>query len=98
MNKRARIVPMTLTLLAIAPVLARAGSPPPPEIVNLDREVSLRLAHVRDQGPVEDTKRHQLSQAADLEQKSEKEIAAGDYKDAESDLLAAKTILDNLGD
>jgi hypothetical protein len=75
-----------------------AAAQTPPDLVNLDREVSLRLAHVRDQGPVENVKRQQLSQAADLQQKSEKAIAAGDYKSARSDLLAAKTILDNLGD
>lgn len=75
-----------------------ASAQPPPDVINLEREVSLRLAHVRDLGPTEDAKRQQLSTAAQLEQKSEKAIAAGDYKNAESDLLAAKTILDNLGE
>jgi len=78
-------------------MLANAGSAPP-DVVSLEREVSLRLAHVRDEGPVDDAKRAQLSKAAQLEQTSEAAIAKGDYKTAESDLLAAKTILDNLSD
>src|SRR5262249_54009499 len=93
---------MKITILAAAGMLAIAGvtlaASPPPQVVGLEREVSLRLAHVRDLGPIDDSKRKQLAEAASLEQKSEKEIAAGDYKGAESDLLAAKTILDNLGD
>ena len=98
MIRSARSAVLILSTIVLATArLAGAGSAPP-DVVSLEREVSLRLAHVRDEGPVDDAKRAQLSKAAQLEQTSEAAISKGDYKTAESDLLAAKTILDNLGD
>jgi hypothetical protein len=78
-----------------APLLA--GSPPP-DLVQLERQVSLELAHVRDNGPTDDSKRRQLFDARQLEQKGEDAIKSGDYKSAEDSLLHARVILRQLTD
>ena len=71
---------------------------PSPELVNLERQVSLELAHVRDSGPTDPAKRKQLFDANRLEQKGEAAIKSGDYKSAEDSLLQARTILRRLSD
>jgi hypothetical protein len=83
----------------LSPVLAVAGSSssrPSPELVQLEREVSLKLAHVRDEGPTEPAKRRKLQSAALLDEKAEKEIEAGDYRSAEDDLVKANAIATEL--
>jgi hypothetical protein len=77
--------------------LARAASPPP-ELVKLERLVSLELAHVRDSGPTDPVKRKQLSDARQLEQQGEDAIKSGDYRSAEDSLLRARVILRQLSD
>jgi hypothetical protein len=92
-------------LIAIAAIVATsvssdpamAGSPPP-DLVKLERQVSLELAHVRDIGPTDDIKRKQLFNARQLEQKGEDAIKSGDYKSAEDSLLQAHVILRQLSD
>ncbi len=74
-----------------------AGSPPP-DLVKLERQVSLELAHVRDNGPTDDTRRRQLFEAKQLEQKGEDAIKSGDYKSAEDSLLHARVLLRQLTD
>ena len=69
---------------------------PPPELVKLEREVSLELAHVRDSGPTDPVKRMQLFNASRLEEKGEAAIKSGDYKSAEDSLLQARVILRRL--
>ena len=76
---------------------AIAGSPPA-DLVKLERQVSLELAHVRDIGPTDDIKRKQLFTARQLEQKGEEAIKTGDYKSAEDSLLQARVILRQLSD
>jgi len=71
---------------------AIAGSPPP-ELVELERLVSLELAHVRDNGPTDPVKRKQLFDANRLEQQGEAAIKSGDYKSAEDSLLRARVLL-----
>lgn len=80
-----------------SPDLLIAGSPPP-ELVKLERLVSLELAHARDSGPIDDSKRRQLFSAKQLEQKGEDAIKSGDYKSAEDSLLQARVILRQLVD
>jgi hypothetical protein len=81
--------------LVAFPALAAS---PPPELVTLERQVSLELAHVRDGGPTDPVKRKQLFDASQLEQKGEALIKSGDYKSAEDSLLQARTILRQLSD
>jgi hypothetical protein len=71
---------------------------PPPELVNLERQVSLELAHVRDSGPTDPSKRKQLFDASQLEQKGEAAIKSGDYKSADDSLQKARLILLQLSD
>ena len=84
---------------AIAALAILFGGPsafaasPSPELVNLERQVSLELAHVRDSGPTEPAQRKQLFEASQLEQKGEAAIKSGDYKSAEDSLLRARAIL-----
>jgi len=82
---------------SVRPARAIAGSPPP-DLVKLERQVSLELAHVRDIGPTDDIKRKQLFNARQLEQKGEAAIKSGDYKSAEDSLLQAHVILRQLSD
>ena len=74
-----------------------AGSPPP-DLVKLERQVSLELAHVRDNGPIDDARRKLLFNARQLEQKGEDAIKSGDYRSAEDSLLQARVILRQLAD
>ena len=89
------IAVIVATALKSAP--ATAGSPPP-DLVKLERQVSLELAHVRDIGPTDDIKRKHLFTARQLEQKGEEAIKSGDYKSAEDSLLQAHVILRQLSD
>ena len=89
-----------LASLAIAiagPGLLNAGSPPA-DLVKLEKVVSLELAHVRDNGPIDDAKRKKLFTAKQLQQKGEDAIKSGDYKSAEDSLLQARVILRQLAE
>ena len=84
---------LAIAIAAPAPILA--GSPPP-DLVKLEKLVSLELAHVRDNGPIDDAKRKKLFTAKQLQQKGEDAIKSGDYKSAEDSLLQARVILRQL--
>jgi hypothetical protein len=86
-----------IAIITSVPMRLIAGSPPP-DLVKLERQVSLELAHVRDNGPTDDAKRKQLFNARQLEQKGEDAIKSGDYKSAEDNLLQARVILRQLAD
>jgi len=76
---------------------ADAGRQPPAELRNLERQVSLKLAHLRDEGSTDAAQRTQLNQAQQLDLKAEQEIAAGSYDRAEESLTKANAILARLG-
>jgi hypothetical protein len=97
MNPKVRLLSLMLALMLAAsgPPVAFAGDTPA-GLVSLEREVSLKIAHVRDEGPVDPAKRAMLSEAERLDQKGEQEMAAAKYQDASRDLLAANKILDGL--
>ena len=86
---------IAIAIAAPAPILA--GSPPP-DLVKLEKVVSLELAHVRDNGPIDDAKRKKLFTAKQLQQKGEDAIKSGDYKSAEDSLLRARVILRQLAE
>jgi hypothetical protein len=93
-----------LSLGAILGVSTSASVPatdtrtqPPAELRSLEREVSLKLAHLRDQGSTDARQRTQLSEAQQLDLKAEQEIAAGAYDRAEESLTKANAILARLG-
>jgi hypothetical protein len=89
---------LAVTTATIAVTSSLIAGSPPPDLVKLERQVSLELAHVRDNGPVDDAKRKQLFNARQLEQKGEDAIKSGDYKSAEDSLLQARVILRQLSD
>lgn len=97
MRAKARLAASILALLlaGMVPAVGFAGDAPA-GVVALEREVSLKIAHVRDEGPTDPAKRTMLSEAERLDQKAEQEIAKADYHSASHDLLAANKILDGL--
>ncbi len=83
-----------IAILTLAACNPRSSAPP--DIAALEREVSLKLAHVRDTGPTEPEARRRLGEAAELDHEAEGAIAAQDWRTAEDKLLQARTILRQL--
>jgi hypothetical protein len=98
MKTGTRVFAAIAALAVLASARFAGAASPPPELVNLEREVSLELAHVRDSGPTDPGKRAQLFNASQLEQNGEAAIKSGDYKSAENSLLKARDILRQLSD
>jgi hypothetical protein len=98
MNRRTRLSAAIGAFAVLAVTCPAPAASPPPELVSLERQVSLQLAHVRDSGPTDPAKRQQLFDANQLEQKGEAQIKTGDYKSAEDSLQKASTILRQLSD
>ena len=98
MKKCARFLAAIAALAIFVEASRASAASPSPELVNLERQVSLELAHVRDSGPTDPEKRKQLFDASNLEQKGEAAIKSGDYKSAEDSLLQARAILRQLSD
>src|SRR5208282_5606621 len=92
MKTRVRLFTVIAAVIATVNVFP-ALAEPPPDLVELERQVSLELAHVRDSGPTDPAKREQLYEASQSEQKGETEIKSSDYKDAEQSLLHARELL-----
>lgn len=96
MRKFARLL-ATVAALAVFVEGSRAiADSPPPDLVEMERQVSLELAHVRDSGPTDPAQRRRLFDASELDQKGEAAIKSGDYKSAEENLLKARDILRHL--
>ena len=98
MITRARLFAAIAACAILTEACAALAASPPPELVDLERHVSLELAHVRDNGPTDPVKRQQLFDASKLEQKGEAAIKSGDYKSAEDSLEKARAILHQLSD
>ena len=83
--------------IAVAAVLARPGfaqtPAPPADLTRMERQVSLKIAHVRINGPANAAGLKQLGQAQSAQFDGEKALAAGDYKKAEQDFLRANVII-----
>ena len=85
-------------VMMLVSAAARAGTAAPPaELLQLEREVSLKMAHARDEGNTEPGKLKTFSEAQALDLEAEKALKAGDFERAENDLLRVKTMLRNLG-
>src|SRR5579863_10536920 len=98
MRTHVRLFAVVAASAALFGPLPASAASPSPELVKLEREVSLELAHVRDSGPTDPAKRKQLFDASELEQKGEAAIKSGDYKSAEDSLLKARDLLRQLSD
>jgi hypothetical protein len=88
------MVSILATVACAAPSVAGPATDlkPPADLVNLEREVSLKIAHVRGEGPTDPAKRRQLDDAERLDAKAEREIGAGDFRAAEDDLVKANAL------
>jgi hypothetical protein len=95
MRKLARLF-VAIAALAIIEVSSAIAASPPPDLVEMERQVSLELAHVRDTGPTDPAQRKQLFDASQFEQKGEAAIKSGDYKSAQENLSKARDILRHL--
>ena len=93
-----RIIMMASILSLAIPVVGRAAGPnPPPELIQLEREVSLKMAHARGEGFTDASRRQTLADAEKVDAEAEKAIQEGEFERAENDLLQAKVLLHNLG-
>jgi len=86
-----------LFLLLLSPVRSWAGANPPPELVQLEREVSLKMAHARGEGYIDAARRQTLAEAEKVDADAEKALHDGEFERAENDLLQAKLLLHKLG-
>ncbi|HLX06154.1 MAG TPA: hypothetical protein VKR28_11490 [Candidatus Binatus sp.] len=96
MTKLARFFAAIAVLTVFVEVSPAIADSPPPDLVEMERQVSLELAHVRDSGPTDPDQRQQLFDASQFEQKGEAAIKSGDYKSAQEDLSKARDILRHL--
>ncbi len=87
-----------ISLLTLSEPLLAQSKEPPAELTTLERQVSLKIAHVRIKGPTNATDLKQLGQAQRAQFDGEKAIAAGDYKKAEQDFLRANVLVSAIGD
>jgi len=94
--KRA-IIAAILSLTLLPRLASAAGPKPPPELLQLEREVSLKMAHARDEGFTEPSKLKTLADAQAIDAEAEKALKDGDYERAETGFLKTKVILHNLG-
>jgi hypothetical protein len=86
---------LMLAIFGAADAIAADGGPPA-ELVQLEREVSLQMAHARDLGSVQPEKMQRLSDAHAIDAQGEAALRAGDYSTAETDFLKAKVLLRDL--
>jgi hypothetical protein len=83
--------------IAVLALPACAHSPgPSPDLRNLERQVSLKIAHVRIKGPTNAAGLKQLGLAQSAQFEGEKAIAAGDYKKAEQDFIRANVLISTI--
>ena len=88
-----RLVIASFVLAAISACHREAQTSTPPNIVRLEREVALKLAYVRDRGPIDPAARQRLAAAHDADIEAEQEISARNFNAAETNLLKAQSLL-----
>jgi hypothetical protein len=93
---RVLTVAIIISIAGAAPAFA-AGPNPPPDLVQLEREVSLKMAHARDEGFTDEARRKTLADANAVDAEGEKALKGGEFERAEDDFLKAKVLLHNLG-
>ncbi len=86
-----------MTMISLPVRAADSGKQPSPELRSLEREVSLKIAHLSNEGDTDPARRAQLRQAQLLDSKAEQALAAGAYDTAEENLVKANAILGQLG-
>jgi len=79
-------------MISILPCFGQTPAPPE-DLTKLERQVALKIAHVRMQGPTKAAVLKNLGQAERAQFDGEKAITAGDYNRAEQDFLRANTLV-----
>jgi len=97
MRRMKRAVIAAILSLTLSPLILAAGASPPPELLQLEREISLKMAHARDEGFTDPAKLKTLADAQALDAAAEKALKDGEYERSENDFLQTKTLLHNLG-
>jgi hypothetical protein len=92
-----RAIMAAIMALAIAPGARAADGKAPPELLELEREISLKMAHARDEGFTDPAQLKTLADAQAIDVEAEKALKAGEYERSENDFLKTKTLLRNLG-
>jgi hypothetical protein len=83
-----------IALVIVSALPAFAQSPAPPaDLTKLERQVSLKIAHVRMEGPTNAADFKRLGEAQSAQFDGEKALKAGDYKRAEEDFVRANAII-----
>jgi hypothetical protein len=88
--------------IAIAPVPIRLGlaqtPAPPADLIKLERQVALKIAHVRLIGPTNAVDLKQLGLAQSAQFDGEKALSAGNYQKAEQGFLRANVIITGINE
>ena len=86
--------------VALVPVrLGFAQTPAPPaDLTKLERQVALKITHVRLNGPTNAADLKQLGLAQSAQFDGEKALAAGNYQKAEQDFLRANVIISGIAE
>ena len=92
-----RAVIATILSLALPTLALAAGATPPPELLQLEREVSLKMAHARDEGFTEPSKLKTLADAQAVDAEAEKALKAGEYERAERRLPQNQGVVAQFG-
>jgi hypothetical protein len=92
-----RAIFAALLLLAIPGLALAAGTNPPPELLQLEREISLKMAHARDEGFTDPPRMKTLADAQAVDAEAEKALKDGEYDRAENGFLKTAVLLHNLG-
>lgn len=88
---------MVAATMAVRPVLGQSPTPPP-DLTKLERQVALKIAHVRIKGPSNSADLKQLGLAQRAQLDGEKALTAGDYQKAEQDFLRANVIITGISE
>ncbi|MGH7865984.1 MAG: hypothetical protein ACREQB_13415 [Candidatus Binataceae bacterium] len=98
MSARARVAGLLVAAALFgASIQLYAQSEKPPELVQLEKEVALKIAHARGIGYPDHGRRAKLAEAERDNLHAQQAIFAGKYNDAVQKLLHAKVVLRDLG-
>ena len=82
-----------LLALLTAAAMGQPSPSPPADLIALERQVSLKIAHVRIEGPSNSADLKRLLEAQRVDLEGEKALAGGDYKRAQENFLRANAII-----
>ena len=96
-SRRLSVALILVTALSFGVAASYAQRAKPPELVQLERDVALKIAHARGIGYPDHARREKLAKAERENFAAQRAIAGGDYDTAVNRLLQAKVLLRDLG-